>query len=219
MQNMRKGERKKQDILLAAADLFAQKGYTETTIADILDRLACSKGSFYHHFDTKFAVLAELARQRASQAYATYIKSLPAGNPLAALNLLLYRASFLNPQSRDLVMSLRSLQQDFEGAALLNTMQTAVVNAFYPQFVSLLDNLRKADLAVYLNQESLNLAFHSFLSGCKILMLITDEQRGTRQSLLRALRRHLEQALGLSPGAIVILETDELTAFFDKPNA
>ena len=32
---------------------------------EILDKLHCSKGSFYHHFDSKLQVLAELSRQRA----------------------------------------------------------------------------------------------------------------------------------------------------------
>ena len=54
---MRKGERRKQDILAAASELFLKKGYTATSIQDILDVLGCTKGSFYHHFQTKFEVL------------------------------------------------------------------------------------------------------------------------------------------------------------------
>ena len=49
---MKKGERRKEEILQTAADLFAQKGYLRTTLNDIISQIGCSKGSFYHHFES-----------------------------------------------------------------------------------------------------------------------------------------------------------------------
>ena len=43
---MKKGELKKQEIMETAEILFCKKGYEQTSIQDILDKLKTSKGSF-----------------------------------------------------------------------------------------------------------------------------------------------------------------------------
>ena len=40
-------------ILDAAAQLFLQKGYQNTTLQDIIDATKLSKGAVYHHFKSK----------------------------------------------------------------------------------------------------------------------------------------------------------------------
>ena len=69
---MLKGELRRQAILDTAETLFFEKGYAAATIQDFLDRLECSKGSFYHHFESKLQVLTELCRQKAGQNYKYY---------------------------------------------------------------------------------------------------------------------------------------------------
>ena len=65
---MRKGDEKRQAILDVAEKLFYTKGYEATSVQDILDVLDTSKGSFYHHFESKEQVLATLCAQRAARA-------------------------------------------------------------------------------------------------------------------------------------------------------
>ena len=60
---MRRGDEKKQAILDVAERLFYHKGYEQTSVQDILDVLNASKGSFYHHFESKFTVLETLCVQ------------------------------------------------------------------------------------------------------------------------------------------------------------
>ena len=43
----------KTELLTAAWELFAQNGYENTPINDILARVGVSKGAFYHYFDSK----------------------------------------------------------------------------------------------------------------------------------------------------------------------
>lgn len=43
-------------ILIAARDLFSRQGYEKTSVALICDTAQISKGSFYHHFDSKHEV-------------------------------------------------------------------------------------------------------------------------------------------------------------------
>lgn len=217
---MRKGEQKKQDILSAAADLFAHKGYVSTSVQDILDRLNCSKGSFYHHFNTKFEVLAEIAQARAAAAYLNFKESEPAG-ALAALNELLYQASYLNPESLPLLKDLNALQSGFEGTALLHAMQESVHKTFYPSFVVVMNSLRQTDEAVYTDESALHIVFNSFLSGCSLLIAKSRGHAPNKEpadglTLLRALRRHLEISLGMNPGSIVIISSDALGSLLDS---
>ena len=64
---MKKGEIRKQEILSTAEELFCRKGYEQTSIQDIIDRLNTSKGSFYHHFTSKESLLEEICDYRAEQ--------------------------------------------------------------------------------------------------------------------------------------------------------
>ena len=88
---MLKGDLRKQAILDTAENLFFEKGYAAATIQDILDALNCSKGSFYHHFESKLQVLTELCRQRAEAGYAEFKKQ-TYDDGLGYLNGLIYYA-------------------------------------------------------------------------------------------------------------------------------
>lgn len=48
-------------IVSAAWKLFYEQGYDDTTVEDIIIASATSKGSFYHYFDSKDALLGTLA--------------------------------------------------------------------------------------------------------------------------------------------------------------
>lgn len=47
----------KEKILEASYELFASKGYDETTVSDIIKMAGSSRGGFYHHFDSKEEIL------------------------------------------------------------------------------------------------------------------------------------------------------------------
>jgi len=56
----RQGQERKQAILDAAASLFAERGYAETRVIDIVRAAGVAKGLFYWYFENKEAVFAEL---------------------------------------------------------------------------------------------------------------------------------------------------------------
>ena len=57
----RKRQTTKSKIVKAAWNLFYKKGYHATTIDDIIAASRTSKGSFYHYFKGKDALLGSLA--------------------------------------------------------------------------------------------------------------------------------------------------------------
>jgi len=54
------GRNTKQKIVSAAWKLFYEQGYDDTTVDDIVFESGTSKGSFYHYFDSKDALLGSL---------------------------------------------------------------------------------------------------------------------------------------------------------------
>lgn len=57
----RESRNTKNRIVAAAWELFYEQGYRETTIDDIVERSETSKGSFYHYFEGKDALLTSLS--------------------------------------------------------------------------------------------------------------------------------------------------------------
>ena len=51
----------KSKIIAAAWKLFYEQGYEETTLEEIILESGTSKGSFYHYFDGKDALLESLS--------------------------------------------------------------------------------------------------------------------------------------------------------------
>ena len=61
-QHTEHGLERTQQLLDAAAELFADRGYSATRIADICTAAGVAKGLFYWYFPTKGALFAELVR-------------------------------------------------------------------------------------------------------------------------------------------------------------
>jgi AcrR family transcriptional regulator len=63
MQQEQRSERSRTNILDAALKLFSHRGYGATSVQDIADGAAVSKGNVYHHFADKESIFRELLDQ------------------------------------------------------------------------------------------------------------------------------------------------------------
>lgn len=57
----KRGKTTKKKIVSAAWKLFYEQGYDDTTVDDIVEESGTSKGSFYHYFEGKDALLSSLS--------------------------------------------------------------------------------------------------------------------------------------------------------------
>lgn len=55
------GKERKRQLVACAATLFAERGYAETRIKDIVEAAGVAKGLFYWYFENKEALFAEVA--------------------------------------------------------------------------------------------------------------------------------------------------------------
>ena len=99
-------------IISAAWKLFYEQGYEETTVEDIVFESETSKGSFYHYFDGKDALLGTLANvfdEKYEQLTEVMDPALDAMEKLAYLNHELF-AMIDGGVSMDLLARLLSTQ-------------------------------------------------------------------------------------------------------------
>ncbi|HDR4440409.1 TetR family transcriptional regulator [Bacillus thuringiensis serovar brasilensis] len=60
MRIIKEYEERRKEILETAERLFLTKGYTKTTVNDILKEVGIAKGTFYHYFKSKEEVMDEI---------------------------------------------------------------------------------------------------------------------------------------------------------------
>ena len=145
---MLKGELKKQAILDTAEKLFFEKGYVKATIQDFLTALDCSKGSFYHHFESKLQVLSALCRQKAENGFAQY-RQKGLEDPLERLNALFYFAMPFRDGEENTIALLLPLVDLSDGKMVMDAMLDAQKELFFPEIKIAREDMRSAGQAYF----------------------------------------------------------------------
>lgn len=63
---------RRRELLSIAAELFADKGFKNTTVRDIADAAGILSGSLYHHFDSKESMVDEILSSFQAELFAAY---------------------------------------------------------------------------------------------------------------------------------------------------
>jgi TetR/AcrR family transcriptional regulator, cholesterol catabolism regulator len=85
---------RRQELLRIAGQLFAERGFKNTTVRDIADAAGILSGSLYHHFDSKETMVDELLRTFQTGLFATYDDILAGDRGGRATVDAIVRASF-----------------------------------------------------------------------------------------------------------------------------
>ena len=134
---MRKGDERKASLLKAAKELFFSRGYAATSVNDILDTQHVSKGSFYHHFESKLEVLTELCAQHQMEAAERWHAAVTGDmSALRQLDLLLYHALPASPEETQMCALLLQLHRTPEGDQVISAMLAAQKKAFFSLLIT-----------------------------------------------------------------------------------
>lgn len=137
---MKKGDLKKAELIQTAEQLFCRNGYEQTSVQDILDILQTSKGSFYHHFPSKEALLEAMCRQRAEALAQDVKKSLGTGGSFQnRLNLCLEGMIPLSGERITFLLMILPVFDLPEGWSVKHAYQTALAGAFHPILSAILE--------------------------------------------------------------------------------
>jgi TetR/AcrR family transcriptional regulator, cholesterol catabolism regulator len=122
---------RRSEIVGIAAELFASKGYANTTVREIADAAGILSGSLYHHFDSKESMIEALLRdflERIDAQYRSVIAA--AADPVDALRELVHAAFGALATDRAAV------------AVMLNEYNLLVQ---YPRFAFLHDSVEESE--------------------------------------------------------------------------
>ena len=136
-----KPEDRRNQIFDCAQQLFQTKGYSRTSINDIMNIAGVSKGAFYHHFDSKEAMVDGLLRRYADQIRGAYDAVLETQGLTALdryklyLQILRDRQTLAEPQSMMLIIA--SLLNE-EDSGFQDRLMEEIVAAVVPVFSEVL---------------------------------------------------------------------------------
>ncbi|MDR3051631.1 MAG: TetR/AcrR family transcriptional regulator [Oscillospiraceae bacterium] len=131
---MRKGDNRRRAILDAAENLFYAHGFESTSVQDIIDALGFSKGGFYHHFESKLALLEAICEDRAQQSFdlAEAAVDQCEGNAADKLNAFFQKASMLQAGSTDFISLLVRVAYRDDGALMRERMKQRQLSLTLP---------------------------------------------------------------------------------------
>ena len=87
-------ERVRREILLAAAEVFARRGYAAATLADLAEAAGYAPPSLYRYFKSKEEIFSSLTDLLKRELFGTFEQPVDRGQPLQARLEALLRAQF-----------------------------------------------------------------------------------------------------------------------------
>ena len=211
---MLKGDLKKQAILETAEKLFFEKGYSSATIDDILEVLGCSKGSLYHHFESKQHILRELCVNQANAAFRQYTES-SQPDTLSSFNSLLYHGLMIRDGQERMLSTLLPLLGTSDGDLMIAALIHGQEKLFSPEIERLL-LLLKEEKQAFWNLPALPdlvwrtyTAFYGSMLAFAGDLMSGEKQPGKIVTILEAARFLFERTLDLPYGSMEIIRADE----------
>ncbi|MFJ8353955.1 TetR/AcrR family transcriptional regulator [Bacillus paramycoides] len=101
MRIVKEYEERRNEILETAEKLFVTKGYTKTTVNDILKEISIAKGTFYYYFKSKEEVMDEII-MRIIKADVTKAKAIASNPNIPVLDKLFRILMEQSPKSGDI---------------------------------------------------------------------------------------------------------------------
>ena len=223
---MKKGEIKKQEIMNTAEELFCRKGYEHTSVQDIIDALDTSKGSFYHHFVSKEALLEEICARRADQISASVLPECEkAPLPVKKLDFLLSgMIPFRDEKLRFLLMLLPVFALP-EGRTVRYSFCDKLSSCFHRPVYELLASGHESGILFSKDPEnsaSLILSIVNLLWVSISDMLISAEAKHVEADISECLRivencrESIERILSLPYGSVSLIDIPALKLLNEK---
>ena len=147
-----KSETRKQAILQAAAEVFREFGFERSSIADICERVGCSKPTLYNYFTSKEELFSEVVFEATEKEFLATFEALDLNQEDLTLSLISFGERLLALLYSPQVQAVRRMMVSEAGRSELGRRcyemgpmrSNAVISAFLKQAMGQ-GKLRKAD--------------------------------------------------------------------------
>lgn len=216
---MKKGDARRGELLATAERLFYTKGYEKTSVQDILDEMNFSKGGFYHHFDSKLAVLEAICQQRAQECceQAEHAAAQTEGTAVDKLNAVFHDSAILVSGSSSFISLMIHVAYREDGALMREKMKTSQLAGMQGVLEEILaQGVKEGDFFLSDVPASAQLLLRLYLVFTdEIAFLLAQEDREEQLmdaliAKLNAYRAAIERILAAPFGSVVLFEAKEL---------
>ncbi len=223
--NLKKGDARRSELLAASEKLFYTKGYENTSVQDILDAVGFSKGGFYHHFDSKLAVLEAICQQRAEETCQSAMRAAAQPNLTASekLNVLLASSTLWQSDNPGFVMLLIQAAYCENGALMREKMKACQLSGMQAVLENVLrEGVESGEFFVEDTETTAALVLRLYMQFAdEIAFLLANEENELPLcekaiAQMRAYCTAIERLLLAPFGSIVLIETRDLQVLVQR---
>ncbi len=202
MAKMRKtAEERKKEIMKVAGELFAKKGYEETSVNDILKQIGIAKGTFYHHFKSKEDVLNTFLDLYFKQ-FAQYMKQLIQDEKLNAIE----KFKIIMSKSYNFTKGKKRISADLlqeKNAIMLVKIQKKKIIIFAPLLLEIVEQgINEGLFDIEYPEEIVTFLMSQLYIGDPQRLLEDGEKEYYR--IMSTIMKIWEKVLGVSKGTLSI---------------
>lgn len=206
MRIVKEANERKNEILDAAAALFAQKGFDHTSTSEIMEAVGIAKGTLYHHFKSKEAIMDAIIERQSERMLAAARKtaedrSIPVPERMLRVVMALKLEGAQGEGGRDMIEHLHKPQN-----ALMHQKSKQIIMKEPPPILAIVlqDGIEQGlfDSPYPLECMEMSVAYLNTLLDDGIIELTEEERRGRIQAFIF----HLERLLGVEQGQFGFIE-------------
>ncbi|MBC7002961.1 TetR/AcrR family transcriptional regulator [Photobacterium sp. BZF1] len=216
-------QERRTEFIAAAYELFFSKGYANTSVNDLIQYVGVSKGAFYHHFDSKQAVLEAWSDDMLVQ-YRQLIGGLvddPNLNALTKWETLLRRTNQWEVGQKEIMLGFFKIINMDENLQLKhNFMQkvSALLASYYEVILHQGNQEKVFDApSTTVTARLMVSVLNGFSEELTRKMLNTDKMSGLLDEVVvevKATQLVLERMVGATPGSLPLIDDQLLQAWF-----
>jgi len=217
---------RRNEILDVARRLMYTRGYDQMSIQDILDELKIAKGTFYHYFSSKQALLEELIERLMEEAEQV-IRPIAHDPHLSALEkfqgYFSTLASWKTTRKTFLLSILRVWYAD-DNALMRQKMQVAGIKRIAPLLITIIrQGVKEGSLATPFPDQcseiivSIAMSLSDTLSGLLLSSELGFDALPRLESTIAAYTDALERVLGAPSGSFHLMDIELLKEWIVSP--
>lgn len=206
MRTVKESEVRKNEILDAADELFAQKGFDDTSTGDILEKVGIARGTLYYHFKSKEDILDALIERYCSQILSA-AKAAASDKRMSVSERLIRTILALNV-TQQTGQELKEQMHRPQNALMHQKTQMAMLNCITPVLTELIrEGTEAGQFHTPYPRECIEMAM---VYGTIYFDDAADIADGTKMERIPAFIYNFERLLGAESGSL----TSDLTKVF-----
>ena len=218
-------DERRNELLDVAQGLFYEKGYENTSVANIIELVGIAKGTFYHYFDSKADLLDQII-ERQSGRIDKVIDPILEDSDLSAVekfNRLFLTVGQYKAANKAVMLLLTRVLYAEENVKLLYKMSRHRIRVVTPKLAAILaqgisEGVFKVDNAVYAAEIILEMGNSLGDEFGRIVLEEELDDLHKQQYLDRceAYDRAAERILGAEKGSLCMFDREVLGVFFEE---